>query len=158
MAQSVILLVDDDSGDVMLAQRAFLKARLVNPIRSLKSGELAIEYLSGEGEYSDREKYPMPALVLLDLKMPGKDGLEVLRWIRAHEDPQVNSLRVVVLTGSDAIRDVNSAYGAGANSFMIKPVDFERFAELSQAFGGSWLWMHQTVRSEAIETPRRVAR
>jgi len=100
--------------------------------------------LLGSGIYGDREKYPMPSLVLLDLEMPGADGFEVLRWV--HKQPSLKHLRIVVLTGSDSLRDVNEAYRAGANSFMIKPVDFERFAELSQTFGGSWLWIPDAVK------------
>jgi CheY-like chemotaxis protein len=123
----VILVVDDDMGDRMLAQRAFLKAKLLNPVLSVNSGEQAISYLNGQGIYADREKYPLPSLILLDLDMPTVDGFEVLRWIR--DQPKFKSLRVVVLTGSDSLHDVNAAYQAGANSFMIKPVDFERFAE-----------------------------
>jgi CheY-like chemotaxis protein len=145
--QSVILLVDDDAVDVQLAQRAFLKATLENPLQTVKSGEEAIAYLIGDGIYADREKYPMPALVLLDLRMPGIHGLDVLRWIRRQAD--LKELRVVVLTGSESIRDVIEAYAAGANSFMIKPMDFERLAKLGQAFGGCWVWTHSSPKPAA---------
>src|SRR4029077_20868417 len=105
------------------------------------------DYLSGEGKYANRAAYALPSVVLLDLNMPGIDGFEVLRWIR--QQPGIKDLRVVVLSGSDAMRDVNLAYQLGANSFLIKPMDFDRFGEISQALGGFWLWM-----SAAPETPR----
>ena len=150
-----ILIVDDELNDLLLAQRAFAKAKLLNPVYTVKSGEQAISYLNGQGIYSDRDKYPLPALLLLDLNMPMVDGFEVLRWIR--DQPKFKEIRVVVLTGSDSLRDVNAAYQAGANSFMIKPVDFERFAELSQMFGGAWLWTQtETVMTEPSTPSRQV--
>jgi CheY-like chemotaxis protein len=108
-----------------------------------------MDYLSGEGRYANRAEYPLPALVLLDLKMPGMDGFEVLRWIR--QQPGIRGLRVVVLSGSDAMQDVNLAYQLGANSFLIKPVDFDRFVEISQALGGFWLWMSTAPESWRAE-------
>jgi CheY-like chemotaxis protein len=103
------------------------------------NGDQAIAYLKGEGAFSNRAEYPLPELVLLDLKLPGIDGFQVLRWIR--QQPELKALRVVVLTSSDRIQDVNLAYQLGANSFLVKPVDFERFVEISQALKGYWLWL-----------------
>src|SRR5262245_51271447 len=97
-----ILVVEDDQNDVLLIRRTLGSSAIQNPRHFVDSGEKAIEYLSGVGEYSDRKRYPLPALVLLDLKLPGIDGFEVLRWIRGNQ--QLRNLRVVVLTSSNAIR------------------------------------------------------
>ncbi len=136
---AVFLLVEDNPDHVLLLQRAFIKAKILNPLQVVRSGEEAIEYLSGVGRFVNRAEYPVPALVLLDLKMPGLDGFDVLRWIR--QDAAMRSLRVVVLTTSDDMRDVNLAYQLGANSFLVKPADFERFVEISQALAGYWIWL-----------------
>jgi CheY-like chemotaxis protein len=137
--QAVFLLVEDSDNDAILIRRAFHKGNIVNPLQVVSSGDQAIAYLSGEGAFSNRAEYPLPDLVLLDLKLPGIDGFEVLRWIR--EQPTLKALRVVVLTSSDRIQDVNLAYQLGANSFLVKPVDFERFVEISQALKGYWIWL-----------------
>src|SRR5437660_5264305 len=129
--QSVILLVEDREDDVVLIRRAFDKAKVINPIQVVSNGEEAIWYLKGEGKYANRAEYPLPDLVLLDLKMPRVDGFEVLRWIR--QQPGLSSVRVVVLTSSDQMRDVNEAYQLGANSFLVKPLEFERFVNMSAA-------------------------
>src|SRR4051812_10461929 len=116
---SVILVVDDSDNDILLVRRALQKARVLNPLITVRSGEEAVQYLAGEGKYSNREEYPLPDLVLLDLKMTGMDGFEVLKWIRDH--PTLRGMRVVVLTSSDRVFDVNQAYALGANSFLVKP-------------------------------------
>jgi CheY-like chemotaxis protein len=137
--QAVFLLVEDSDNDAILIRRAFHKGNIVNPLQVVSSGEQAVAYLNGEGAFANRAEYPLPDLVLLDLKMPGIDGFEVLRWIR--QQPTLKALRVVVLTSSDRIQDVNLAYQLGANSFLVKPVDFERFVEISQALKGYWIWL-----------------
>jgi CheY-like chemotaxis protein len=136
--QALFLLVDDNEDDILLVRRAFVKAKVLNPLQVVRSGEDAIAYLGGEGKFANRAEFPLPALVLLDLKMPGLDGFDVLRWIR--EEASLRTLRVVVLTASDDMRDVNVAYKMGANSFLIKPADLERFVEISLALNGYWLW------------------
>src|SRR5204863_7172656 len=118
---------DDSEEDILLIRKAFEKALILNPIYAVKSGEEAISYLQGKGAYSNRDEYPLPDLLLLDLKMPGVDGFQVLRWIR--QDPGLRLLRVLVFTSSDQLRDVNQAYQLGANSFMVKPADFQNFVE-----------------------------
>ena len=135
--QALFLLV----GDVLSVRRALIKAKVSNPLHVVTSGEEAIEYLSGRGKYANRAEYPLPSLVLLDLKMPGMDGVEVLRWIR--QQPGFGSLRVVALTNSGLSHDVDRAYKVGANSFLLKPADFDRFVEISQALNGHWLWTNQ---------------
>jgi len=135
----VILLAEDQEDDIVLMRRAFKKASLVNPIQVVRDGDEAIAYLKGEGRYANRSEYPLPALMLLDLKMPRKDGFEVLHWIR--QQPSLSTLRVVVLTASDQMRDVNRAYQLGANSFLVKPTDFEDFITMILSLSGYWLWL-----------------
>jgi CheY-like chemotaxis protein len=135
---ALFLLVDDNPDHVLLVQRAFRRAKLLNPMQIVRSGEEAIEYLSGAGKFSNRAEFPLPSLVLLDLKMPGIDGFEVLRWIR--RQPATANLRVVVLTTSDETRDIDMAYKCGANWFLVKPSDFDSFVEISRALSGYCLW------------------
>ena len=142
---SVFLLVEDNPDDVTLIRRAFQKAKVLNALHVATSGEEAIEYLGGTGRYMARAEYPIPSLVLLDIKMPRIDGFDVLKWIR--RQPGLQTLRVVMLTSSDEMRDVNTAYKLGANSFLVKPVDFERFVEITQALSGYWLWMDKAPES-----------
>ena len=109
----------------------------------------AINYLSGLGKYSLRDEFPLPDLLLLDLKMPGADGFEVLRWVR--RQPGLRNLRVVVLTASNEIRDVQKAYQLGANSFMVKPTDFEDTTQMAKTLADYWLglsWAPETSRPE----------
>jgi len=139
--QALFLLVEDNESDVVLVRRAMAKAKVLNPLQVVESGEKAVAYLNGEGRYSDRAQYPLPALVLLDLKLPGLDGFGVLKWIR--QNPGLKALRVVVLTSSDDMRDVNLAYQLGANSFLVKPAEFETFNQIANVLSGYWLWMEQ---------------
>jgi CheY-like chemotaxis protein len=153
--QELILLAEDREEEVLLIRRAFREANFLNPLHVVQDGEEAIAYLEGKGKYANRDEYPLPALLLLDLKMPRKDGFEVLRWIRHH--PQLRTLRVVVLTSSDHTADVNRAYQLGANSFLVKPVDFRHFVEMTQALHGYWKWTEepQISRPELPANSRR---
>lgn len=135
----VILLVEDNEDHALLIQHGFKQAKLVNPFHRVANGEEAIAYLKGDGKYANRDEFPLPSLILLDLKMPRKNGFEVLQWIR--QNSTMKALRVVVLTTSDEIRDVNRAYELGANSFLVKPVNFADFIHLVQAVNGYWMWM-----------------
>src|SRR5215469_10589973 len=112
-ANEFILLVDDDENDVLLLQRAFEKAGLHDWLRVVSSGQEAVDYLSAHGNYTDRERFPLPFLMLLDLKMPGTDGFEVLRWARG--ESELKRLLIVVLTSSNLQTDVDRAYELGAN-------------------------------------------
>lgn len=150
--QALILLVEDTEDDILLIRRAFIKAKVLNPIHIVNNGKDAVAYLSGTGRYANRSEFPLPSLVLLDIKMPAMDGFAVLRWIR--EQPGLKTLRVVILTSSDEMRDVTAAYQAGANSFLIKPVDFDRFVEISQALNGYWLWMDKSPESFRSPAPK----
>ena len=126
-----ILLVENNQDDILLILRAFQRAGVTRRIQPVTSGIDAVDYLQGKPPYGDREKYPLPAMVLLDIKMPGMDGFEVLAWIR--QQWEFFELCVVMLTSSDHIRDVNEAYHLGANSFLVKPLDFENAGELARS-------------------------
>ena len=139
---AVILLAEDEEDYVLLIQRAFSQAKIPNPMHVVWNGQEAIAYLKGEGKYSNREEYPLPDLLLLDLKMPRVNGFEVLKWLRSQ--PNLAPLRVLVLTSSDAIRDVNEAYKLGANSFLVKPMDFHDFTQLSRLITDFWLKASRT--------------
>jgi CheY-like chemotaxis protein len=132
-----ILIAEDDNNDFLLIQRAFEKAQIKQPVRFVKDGAEAIAYLKGEGEFSDRKQNPLPAVLLLDLKMPRMDGFEVLNWLRSQ--PGLKTLPVIVLTTSQDMKDLNKAYQLGANSFLVKPLDFEHFVNLSNIFHSYWL-------------------
>lgn len=152
----VILMAEDNEDHAILTRRAFKQAGLVNPLFVVQNGEEAIAYLKGEGKFSNRSEYPLPTLLLLDLKMPGKNGFDVLEWLR--REPELSALRVVVLTTSDHIHDVNRAYQLGANSFLTKPVDFRDFVQLSSAIKGYWLWLShapEVQRPEGIKNAQR---
>lgn len=151
--RAVILLAEDREDDVLLIKRSFEKADVVNPIYVVSNGEEAIWYLRGEGKYSNRAEYPLPSLLLLDLKMPIKDGFEVLKWIR--QQPCLSALRVLVLTSSDSLRDVNLAYKLGANSFLVKPLEFENCRQLGSLIRDYWLKMSQTpeIQRDCRENP-----
>ena len=133
----MILLVDDDENDVLLIQRAFQKAGMRNNLKVVHNGQQAIQYLGAQGSYTDRGKFPLPFLVLLDLKMPGVDGFEVLEWMR--REPGLKSLLVVVLTSSNLQSDVDRAYELGANSYLVKPSRPEDLSEAVSHIGDFWL-------------------
>ena len=141
----IILLADDDPNDVLLIQRAFQKAGLRNVLKTVNDGDEAIRYLSGKGIYADRDKHPLPFLLLLDLKMPGTDGFEVLEWLR--NEPQLKRLLVVVLTSSNLQADVDRSYELGANSYLVKPVSFDEMVHLIQRFEAYWSEINRTPSS-----------
>jgi len=130
-----ILVAEDNDDHVILIKRAFRYANLLNPLHFVCDGAEAIAYLNGDGKYANREEYPLPTLLLLDLKMPNKNGFEVMEWIR--EQPTLRNLRVVVLTTSDRVVDVQRAYQLGASSFLIKPLDFRDFVQLAPTLKAS---------------------
>src|SRR5262249_45160942 len=137
--KSVFLLLEDSEDDAVLVQRAFQKANVLNPLITLRNAEEGMAYLLGSGDYKNRDQFPRPALILLDLKLPGIDGFDFLRWLR--QQPSLETIRVVVLSSSERVRDIDLAYKLGANSYLINPLDFERFVEISLALNGYWLWL-----------------
>jgi CheY-like chemotaxis protein len=132
-----ILHVEDDPNDVLLIGRAFRKAEVSANVQVVNDGEQALQYLSGANEFSDRQKYPAPAFVLLDMKLPRKSGTEVLEWIRAQ--PILKRLPVVMLTASRQPIDVNRAYELGANAYLVKPVNFDALVDLLKTLDSFWL-------------------
>ena len=140
--QATILIVEDNAVDAMLLRRAFTKAGILNPIWIVVSAEEAVAYLKGMEKYRDRAQYPLPGLILLDLQLPGMSGHGFLAWLSAQ--PDLKPLRVVVLSGSDNLRDVNLAYQLGASSFVTKPADLEHLVKLSQTLQSYWLGLNET--------------
>ncbi|HZR68636.1 MAG TPA: response regulator [Burkholderiales bacterium] len=133
----IMLVVEDNPHDVELTVRAFQKSRVVNELVVVADGREALDYLFREGVHADRDPARTPEVVLLDLKLPKIDGLEVLRRMRA--DPRTRRLPVVVLTSSNEEKDIVSSYDFGANSFVRKPVDFDQFAEATRQLGLYWM-------------------
>ena len=146
MTEQPLLIVEDNSDDRILLQRAFRRARLANPVHMVTDGEEAVAYLLGEGRFADREANPFPVLVLLDLKHPRRSGLEVLKWMREH--PTLRRLPVVVLTSSKEQSDINVAYDLGANSYLTKPVEFDALIELVSTLNLFWLLLSERPQVE----------
>ena len=136
-----ILLVEDDKNDAFFLQYAFEAAGIANPLVLIDDGQKAIDYLSGTGPYQDRARFPVPCLVLLDLKLPGKEGLEVLRWAQNH--PTFRNLLIVVLTSSSDVSDVDKAYRLGARSYLVKPLTVEKRLAMAQALKTYWLDLNE---------------
>jgi DNA-binding response OmpR family regulator len=141
MHNTCILQVEDEANEVFLLQRAFAEAGIDNPVQVATDGQMAIDYLSGLGRFADRAKYPLPGLVLLDLKLPRRSGREVLQWIRSRAS--LNGLVVIVFTSVHYVGDVSLAYELGANSFIIKPNDFSQYLDIARLFKGWWLRLNQ---------------
>jgi len=137
-ARPVILLVDDNPHDVILIRLAFRKVGIIDTIQLAKDGAEAMRYINGDDKYSDRRTYPPPTLVLLDLKMPGANGFEVLKWIRSQE--AFESLVVVVMSGSRDDADIHRAYELGANSYLIKPTKFEDLVKMMESLKDYQTW------------------
>jgi CheY-like chemotaxis protein len=132
-----ILLVEDNRMDVELTMGALREAKLLNTIHVAPNGQEALDYLFGRGRYADRSAFPMPNLVLLDLKLPGIDGFEVLRQVKS--TPILKRLPVIILTSSKEEGDRALSYDQGANSYLVKPVSFDGFLDVVQQIDGYWL-------------------
>jgi two-component system response regulator len=139
--QHTIFLVEDNPSDVALTQRVFEKIRIANKLVVAEDGQEALDYLFAEGSHAGRDAADLPALVLLDLKLPKVSGLDVLRRIRT--DPRTRRLPVVILTTSTQERDVNEGYDLGVNSYISKPVDFKQFEEAMDQLGFYWLVLNE---------------
>lgn len=141
-----ILMIEDNEDDVLFVRRAFRQARLSNPLHVVEDGDTGVAYLAGEGVYADRARYPLPTLILLDLKLPRRSGLEVLEWLRAQ--PGIGRIPVVMLTSSREGADVNRAYDLGANGYLAKPVDFDGLLEMVKTIGVYWMVMSELPSPE----------
>ena len=135
--KALILLVEDNPMDVELTLDAFREAKLENEIRVAKTGEEALDYLLGRGVYTDRSKHPLPDLILLDIKLPGISGLEVLKIVK--KTPIVKRIPVVILTSSREEADRMAGYDGGVNSYLVKPITFTEFLEVVKTIGEYWL-------------------
>ena len=133
MKNKIILLVEDNPSDVKLTKRALEQNQIANQLIVAEDGREALDYLFGLGQYAGRDVHDLPAVVLLDLKLPRMDGLEVLKEIRANEHTTL--IPVVILTSSDQEKDLIASYKLGANSYIRKPVDFNQFAEAVRNLG-----------------------
>ena len=128
MDNFTILIAEDDPNDVMLLELAIRKNGITNPVKVVRDGEEAIEYLEGKGQYKDRERFPFPSVIISDVKMPRRNGLEVVEWVRRH--PTCSIIPIVMLSGSRIQNDVLSAYRLGANSYFTKPSTLHELSEL----------------------------
>ena len=138
---NTILLVEDNADDEELTLRAFKRSKVLNRVEVVRDGVEALDYLFATGVHAERDPKALPAVILLDLKLPKLGGLEVLRRVRA--DERTRRIPVVVLTSSNEEKDILSSYGLGANSFVRKPVDFAQFMEAAQQLGLYWLVMNE---------------
>jgi len=141
MEKATVLLAEDDPDDVLLTQIAFEKARLANPLQVVRDGEEALAYLSGTGHYADRIRFPLPILLLLDLKMPKLNGFQVLEWLRRQRE--FRELPVAIMTSSDDDPDVKRAYQLGADSYLTKPPDAAALLELVKRLHAYWMILNE---------------
>jgi len=133
----IVLLVEDDEAHAEIVRRNFEDSRMANILKHVSDGQAALDYLHQRNEFSDPSQAPRPGIILLDLRLPKVDGLEVLKSIKT--DPLFSSIPVVILTTSKAEMDMVKAYSLHANSYLVKPVDFTQFTKLMETFGYYWL-------------------
>jgi CheY-like chemotaxis protein len=132
-----VLLVEDDLNDIFLVKRAFKMAHIPNPLQVVTDGQEAISYFKGEGKYSDRDVYPLPKLVVTDIKMPRISGFEMLEWVK-NQPGSLKRIPVIVVSSSDNPNDINRAYELGANAYMVKPVNFRAVEHLFESITKYW--------------------
>jgi CheY-like chemotaxis protein len=152
-ARQTILLVEDDQNDVLLFQRAFDQNSPGKSIQVASTGESALAYLDGQGQFEDRRLYPLPALLFLDLKLPGMSGFEVLTWTR--QQPRLKRMQIVVLTGSPLTIDIYRAYELGADSYLVKPVGHVGLDGLAKSLKLPWLMRGKAQKEEMASVPQR---
>ena len=135
-----ILLAEDDANDVYFVKKALHRADIHNPVQVVRDGVQAIAYLRGEKEFADRQHFPMPKLLLLDIKMPKKNGLEVLEWLRSggEEVGALNRLPVIIMSSSSLQADIDRAYDLGVNAYLIKPSAFNELVETLKKTTDFW--------------------
>jgi CheY-like chemotaxis protein len=141
---TTILVVEDDPNDVFFLRYAFEHAGVKNPLLSVEHGQEAIDYLAGKGKYDQRSQYPLPCIILLDLKMPGVSGLDLLRWLK--KQPDLAFMIVIVLSSSNNDLDIREAYSLGARSYLVKPLSIEERLALAKAIKAYWLELNVLPR------------
>jgi CheY-like chemotaxis protein len=134
---NVILLVEDNEDDVFLLENALTMAEVKSRLQVVRDGQEALHYLSGTAQFADRQRFPFPSLILLDLKLPYRSGLDILAWMR--QETNLPSTIVVVLTSSDEPADLKSAYGLGANTYLVKPPTAPMICDIVTAFKLDWV-------------------
>jgi CheY-like chemotaxis protein len=139
-----ILVVEDNSDHFHLIEETFRRGAVINALTRVNTAAAAIACLNGDGSYADRERYPLPCLILLDLKLPGESGFTVLEWVRKH--PALGKLPVVVLTVSAQDDDIDKAYHLGANSYLVKPFNIDEFKALVKSINSYWVLLAQKPR------------
>ena len=148
-----VLVADDSESDIFFLLRAFSASRVKNPVYVVRSGAEAIAYLAGEGTFANRARFPIPAIVFLDLKMPPPDGLEVLRW--KEKQKQFPRMLWVAMSNFDVVKTINEAYAAGATTFLTKPLEGADVRNLIDAFEEYWTISDSNENSEVIVTTIR---
>lgn len=133
-----ILLVEDEQTDAMLFRRALQKVTTEPPILEVRNGDEAVDYLAGSGEYSDRQKHPLPSMVILDIKLPRRTGFEVLDWIRSQPE-HLRFTPVLMLSSSDRSEDVEKSLRLGANAYVSKPFGIDEYNRMASALANFWL-------------------
>ncbi len=146
MSDTCVLLVEDEANDVFLLQRAFREVAISNPVRVVTDGQMAIDYLSGAGMFANRAEFPVPGLVLLDLKLPHRSGREVLQWVRAQ--PHFRRIIVIVFTAGQYVGDIGLAYDLGANAFLLKPQDFSQYVGVARLLKD---WLRHNLFAPVLE-------
>lgn len=147
----VILLVEDDPAHAEIVRRNLAAGRVANRLMHVADGQAALDYVNQAGDFRDPATAPRPGIILLDLRLPKVDGLEVLQCIKG--DPKLSSIPVVILTTSPSEQDIVKAYALLANSYLVKPVDFAQFAGLLEAFGYYWLAWNQSPHATPTGPP-----
>jgi CheY-like chemotaxis protein len=151
-----LLIAEDDDNDVFFLQHAFKEANVQNPLQIVHDGQETVDYLAGVGKFSDRTKFPLPYLLILDLKMPRMTGLEVLQWLQ--DQPELRCLPVIVLSSSAHRLDIERAYDLGANAFVVKPSAVGTRTDLAKLIKGFWLNLNEApaVATDGLEGARKL--
>lgn len=132
-----VLMVEDDLNDIFIVKRAFKMANIPTPLQVVTDGQEAISYLRGDGKYGDRDVFPLPKLIVMDIRMPRRTGFEVLEWAKTSEGP-LRRIPIVIVSSSENPADINHAYELGANAYMVKPMNFRAVEHLFETITHYW--------------------
>ncbi|HTL58471.1 MAG TPA: response regulator [Candidatus Limnocylindrales bacterium] len=132
-----VLLVEDDLNDIFIVKRAFKMADIHTPLQVVTDGQEAVSYLRGDGKYADRNTFPVPRLIVMDIRMPRKSGFEVLEWVKTNRQP-LRRIPIVIVSSSENPDDINRAYELGANAYMVKPMNFRAVEHLFETITHYW--------------------